>query len=178
VSPRTAAPLPTPASTDGTVAGSAAGDEDLAAVRLGITRLQRLLSSRRVHGGMAAAAGVSLPQQALQVLRALGDQPPQAVSDVARAARMDNGAVSRQLKVLEDEGLVRRRTSPAHGSIVLVEATAEGRRVNRRYELVRGGHLGRALADWTPEERHELGRLLVRLVDDLQATPYLDPEAP
>lgn len=151
-------------------------EEELAAVRLGITRLQRLLSSRRVHSGMASAAGVTLSQQALQVLRALAEQPPQAVSDVARAARMDNGAVSRQLKVLEDEGLVRRQASPAHGSIVLVEATPAGRRVNQRYEHVRGGQLSRALESWTTEERQDLGRLLLRLVDDLQTTPYVDPD--
>jgi DNA-binding MarR family transcriptional regulator len=151
-------------------------EEELAAVRLGITRLQRLLSSRRVHSGMASAAGVTLSQQALQVLRALAEHPAQAVSDVARAARMDNGAVSRQLKVLEDEGLVERRASPTHGSIVLVEATPAGRRVNRRYERVRNGQLSRALEDWTSEERRDLGRLLVRLVDDLQTTPYVDPD--
>lgn len=151
-------------------------DEELAAVRLGITRLQRLFSSRRVHTGMAAAAGVALSQQALQVLRALGGHGSQAVSDVARSARMDTGAVSRQLRVLEEAGLVRRRTSPAHGSIVLVEATPDGQRINRRYERVRFGHLDRALEGWTPEERTELGRLLVRLVDDLQSTPYLDPD--
>jgi len=154
-----------------------ASEEELAAIRLGIGRLQRLFASRRVHSGMASAAGVSLPQQALQVLRTLGDQGPQPVSDVARAARMDNGAVSRQLRVLEGQGLVRRESSPAHGSIVLVEATEEGRRLNHRYERVRSGQLGRALAHWTPEERAQLGELMVRLVDDLQATPYLDPDA-
>ncbi len=176
---RTAAPRSSHAAVDDDPVAGDDGDleEQLAAVRLGITRLQRLLSSRRVHTGMASAAGVSLSQQALQVLRALGDHAPQAVSDVARGARMDNGAVSRQLKVLEDAGLARRRTSPAHGSIVLVEATAEGRRVNTRYERVRGGHLGRALESWTAEERRELGQLLVRLVDDLQSTPYIDPDA-
>lgn len=157
-------------------AGREALEEELAAVRLGIARLQRLLSSRRVHSGMAAAAGVTLSQQALQVLRALADQPPRPVTDVARAARMDNGAVSRQLKVLEDDGLARRQTSPTHGSVVLVEATPAGRRVNQRYERVRGGQLSRALEDWTSEERQDLGRLLVRLVDDLQTTPYADPD--
>jgi DNA-binding MarR family transcriptional regulator len=150
--------------------------EQLVEIRLGLGRLERLFASRRVHSGMAAAAGVHLPQQAIHVLRTLGEADPQPVSDVARAARMDNGAVSRQLRVLEEQGLIKRQTSPAHGSIVLVEATAEGRRLNRRYERVRNGQLGRALAHWTPEEREQLGRLMVRLVDDLQGTPYLDPD--
>ena len=81
-------------------------ETQLQSVRLGLTRLQRLLSSRRVHAGMAGAARVVLPQQAMNVLRALGDREPLPVGDLARAARMDTGAVSRQIRVLEEEGLV------------------------------------------------------------------------
>jgi DNA-binding MarR family transcriptional regulator len=147
-------------------------DDQLGAVRLGLTRLGRLLSSRRVHAGMARAAGVALPEQAMNVLRALGDRDPLPVGDLARAARMDAGAVSRQIRVLEEAGLVERRDSPQHGSIVLVGATTEGRETARRFERVRNAQLSRALADWTDDEREELGRLLLRLVDDLQVTPY------
>lgn len=148
-------------------------DDQLATVRLGLTRLGRLLSSRRVHVGMAGAAGVSLSEQAMNVLRALGDRDPISVGDLARAARMDTGAVSRQVRVLEAEGLVVRRTSPQHRSIVLVEATPDGREVARRFERVRNAQLTRALSDWSDEERELLGTLLVRLVDDLLSTPYL-----
>lgn len=148
-------------------------EDQLVTVRLGLTRLGRLLSSRRVHVGMAGAAGVELAEQAMNVLRALGDRDPISVGDLARAARMDNGAVSRQIRVLESEGLVLRRASPQHRSIVLVEATAQGREIARRFERVRNAQLTRALADWSDEERETLGRLLLRLVDDLQSTPYL-----
>ncbi len=151
-------------------------ETQLQSVRLGLTRLQRLLSSRRVHAGMAGAARVVLPQQAMNVLRALGDREPLPVGDLARAARMDTGAVSRQIRVLEEEGLVERRSSPQHGSIVLVEATTEGKAMAQRFERVRGAQLSRALVDWTPEERHQLGELMLRLVDDLQATPYLQAD--
>jgi DNA-binding MarR family transcriptional regulator len=151
-------------------------ETQLQSVRLGLTRLQRLLSSRRVHAGMAGAARVVLPQQAMNVLRSLGDREPLPVGDLARAARMDTGAVSRQIRVLEEEGLVERRSSPQHGSIVLVEATAEGRAMAQRFERVRGAQLSRALMEWTPEERKQLGELMLRLVDDLQATPYLQAD--
>jgi len=151
-------------------------EAQLQSVRLGLTRLQRLLSSRRVHAGMAGAARVVLPQQAMNVLRALGDREPLPVGDLARAARMDTGAVSRQIRVLEEEGLVERRSSPQHGSIVLVEATIEGKAMAQRFERVRGAQLSRALVEWTPEERQQLGELMLRLVDDLQATPYLQAD--
>ena len=156
-----------------TASDGGAPEGDLAQIRLGLNRLGRLLASRRIHVGMAGAAGVELPQQAMDVLRALGERPPLPVGDLARAARMDTGAVSRQLRVLEERGLAERRTSPHHGSIVLVEATAEGKTIARRFERVRSAQLSRALAEWSPEERLQLGDLLVRLVDDLQSTPYL-----
>ncbi|MBU6328450.1 MAG: MarR family transcriptional regulator [Acidobacteria bacterium] len=148
-------------------------EDQLVPVRLGLTRLGRLLSSRRVHVGMAGAAGVELSEQAMNVLRALGDRESVPVGELARLAHMDAGAVSRQIRVLESEGLVERRTSPQHRSMVLVESTATGRAIAHRFERVRNAQLSRALADWTDEEREQLGRLLLRLVDDLLATPYL-----
>jgi DNA-binding MarR family transcriptional regulator len=59
---------------------------------------------------------------------------------------------------------------------VLVEATEDGRSMAAGFERVRNAQLSRALAAWTPEERIELGRLLIRLVDDLQTTPYLQAD--
>lgn len=160
----------------GATGEAASVDRDLDAVRSGMARLQRMFGSRRIHSNMAAAAGVGLSAQGLGVLRALGDGGPRSVGEVARDARMDTGAVSRQLRVLVEEGLVSRQQSPAHGSVVLVEATDEGRRLFGRYERVRVGQLARALGGWSSEERRTLGDLLVRLVDDLQSTPYVDPD--
>ena len=151
----------------------AVGRDELS-VALG--RLQRLLSSRRVFTLHAQAADVDLSQQAAQVLRSLAAEP-QAVADVARAARMDVGAVSRQLRLLEEKGLVRRESSASHGSVVLVEATAEGLATARRFEQTQARHVAEALADWTAEERTALGTLLLRLVDDLQNTPYRSGDA-
>jgi DNA-binding MarR family transcriptional regulator len=67
---------------------------------------------------------------------------------------------------------VGRRPSPDHGRIVLVEPTAEGLSTARRLDDLRSRHLLDALDHWSDEERKMLGRLLVRLVDDLQKTPY------
>jgi DNA-binding MarR family transcriptional regulator len=147
-------------------------EQGIAEISLGIRRLQRLLSSRRVHSRLAAVAGVTLSQQALQVLGALTPDGPRSVADVARAAHMDVAAVSRQLGALEDEQLVRRATSASNASVVLVEATPRGRRVVSQLEAVRTRHFREALAAWTPAERITLGQLLLRLVDDLPQTPY------
>jgi DNA-binding MarR family transcriptional regulator len=73
--------------------------------------------------------------------------------------------------------LAERAPSPGHRSVVLVVATAEGRAMAERFESVRSSQLSRALASWSDDDRDELGRLLLRLVDDLQSTPYLSSDA-
>lgn len=139
-------------------------------ITVGIRRLQRLLSSRRVFSRQADAAGVALAQQSIQVLQAMGSNGACSVADVARAAQMDVGAVSRQLRTLENERLVTRRPSSTNASVVLVASTAAGRKLAARFEDVQRRHLADALGAWSPEDRDALGRLLLRLVDDLQHT--------
>ena len=135
-------------------------------------RLRRLLSSRRVFSRLAAAAGIEISQQAVQVLRVLDREDPRSVAEVAREARMDVGAVSRQLASLENLGLASRRPSKAHGSVVLVTATARGTQVVAQVNAVQNRHLQEALEEWSEEDRTQLAHLLLRLVDDLQQTPY------
>lgn len=147
-------------------------EPDVETVRLGLHRLQRLLASRRTTAALAAAAGVDLPQQVIEVLLVMQDGEPRSIADVARLARMDAAAVSRQVRALEADGLLTRHASPTHGRIVLVEPTAAGLATARRLVRLRSRHLDEALSDWDPGDRDVLGRLLLRLVDDLQRTPH------
>jgi DNA-binding MarR family transcriptional regulator len=142
------------------------------ALNVALERLRRLMGSRSVYARQAEAAEVALPQQAVQVLSTLAGQPPRAVAEVARAARMDVGAVSRQLRILEDAGLASRKGSPTNGTVVLTAATAAGEELAARFRDVGRAQLERALAAWPPEEREQLGRLMLRFVEDLQRTPY------
>jgi DNA-binding MarR family transcriptional regulator len=146
--------------------------EDVDELRRGLNRMQRMLGSRRIQSRLAEVAGVEISQQAMQVLRVLVDGERFAVADVARRARMDVGAVSRQLRALEADGFVEREASPDHGSVVLVHATPSGAKVRDHLEAVQRRQFDEALAGWTPEDRAVLGRLLTRLVEDLQRTPY------
>jgi DNA-binding MarR family transcriptional regulator len=135
-------------------------------------RLGRLLASRRVFSRLASAAGIDVSQQAIQVLRVLHRDEARSVAEVARDARMDVGAVSRQLTALEKLGLATRCPSKAHGSVVLVTRTTRGTQVVSKANAVQNRHLQEALAGWSDDDRNRLGLLLLRLVDDLQQTPY------
>ncbi len=141
-------------------------------ISAGLYGLQRLLSSRRVSSRLAEAAEVSVTQQGLQILRALRDTEQLPVAEVARAARMDLGAVSRQLRVLEDLDLVTRLHSQENRSVVLIGLTTKGNELAGRIARVTNQHLHESLAGWTNREREQLGELLLRLVHDLQRTPY------
>jgi DNA-binding MarR family transcriptional regulator len=141
-------------------------------LRTGLRRMQRLLASRRIFASMAGAAGAEVTQQGVDILTALADGAARPIGEVARLARLDGGAVSRQITRLEADGYVRREGA-RRGSVVLVTATRRGRTLLEKVEAVRSDQLQRALSGWTAEEQAELGRLLVRLADDLQGAAYL-----
>jgi len=144
-------------------------DESL---RTGLRRMQRLHASRRIFASMAGAAGAEVTQQGVDILTVLADGAARPIGEVARLARMDAGAVSRQLNRLEADGSVR-RDGASRGSVVLVTATRRGRALLQKVEAVRNDQLQRALSGWTADEQAELGRLLLRLADDLQGAAYL-----
>jgi DNA-binding MarR family transcriptional regulator len=146
--------------------------EGLDELRLGIDRMQRMLGSRRIQARLTEISGIDLTQQAIHVLRVLPDTDGCPIADVARRARMDIGAVSRQLRVLEAAGYVERESSPDHGSVVLVNATAAGVAARRRIEAVQRRQFTEALASWSGADKATIGRLMLRLVEDLQRTSY------
>jgi len=150
-------------------------EPDVEVVRLGLHRLGRLLANRRSWALLASSAGVDLPQQAIQVLLQLHDGESRSVAELARLARMDAAAVSRQIRILEDEGLIERQSSAHNGRVVLISPTDKGLEVAERLWTLNRSHLADALASWTDEERQTLGTLMVRLVDDLQRTPHRRP---
>ncbi len=145
---------------------------DLESVRVGLHRLQRLLATRRTWVALADAAGIDLGQQEIQVLEVLHDGRARSIAELSRMARMDAAAVSRQVRTLEVRGLVQRRPSSAHGRVSLVEASADGLSSAARLHDLRRRHLADALAEWEAGELETLGALLLRLVEDLQRTPY------
>lgn len=142
----------------------------LDSLQAAISRLQRMFTNRRVFGLAAAVAGIDLSQQAMQVLTVVAQAGPLTLGDVAHRARMDAGAVSRQIRPLLEAELVQRREGP--GNSVIVEATPAGAAMVADFQAVRDGQLERALADWTDAERQQFAELMERFVNDVSATPY------
>lgn len=148
------------------------GDRDgVEQLMASLHRLSRLLASRQAASRVTAAAGVDISQQGATVLRALLRHGRQSMAAVASSASMDLGAVSRQVRTLEGEGLVRRLGDPDDARVALVELTAKGRRAAERVRAVSVRHLEQALGEWSRDDVRTLATLLQRLVDDMVTTP-------
>ena len=145
--------------------------EPIEQLMVSLQRLGRLQSSRQVTNRIATAAGVEVSQQGVTLLRVLQRNGQQSMATLASAAAMDLGAVSRQVKLLEEAGAVRRTRSADDGRVALLELTAQGRRLAERIRAVGVRHLETALGEWSAGDAEALATLLSRLVDDLMATP-------
>lgn len=94
------------------------------------------------------------------------------MSELAAALRVDASTATRAVARLEADGLVARQRDPADGRSVVVVPTDAGR--DRLVRLAEAGRdaMRQLLAGFDPDELHQLGGLLERLVaavDDLVA---------
>jgi DNA-binding MarR family transcriptional regulator len=111
--------------------------------------------SRAVHPELDAGA-----YGLLSYLRDHGAARP---SDLAGFVGVGKATISRQVKVLEDLGLIERRPDPADRRAHLLALTAEG---TRRLDAVRSArleHFHRRLSTWPDEDVRMLATLLARL---------------
>jgi DNA-binding MarR family transcriptional regulator len=145
---------------------------DLDAVERAIEQLLRLYSSRKVHAQMASAAGVAVSQPGSSLIRRLQEEGELSIGELARLTRMDPAAAGRQIRLLEEAGLVERTRDADDGRVVMVRVTPEGADVRRRLGMVGERHMADVLSDWSSTDRRQLAALLPRFVDGLRATPY------
>jgi DNA-binding MarR family transcriptional regulator len=147
-------------------------DEDLDALEAAIEQLFRLSSSRKVHARRTAAAGVTISQPGLVLLRRLTDGGPMSLGELSRVTDMDLAAAGRQVRQLEDEGLVRTSASAGDGRVTMVRVTPKGTGARRRLLLIGCQHMSDVLDGWSKADRKSLARLLPRFVEDMRAVRF------
>jgi DNA-binding MarR family transcriptional regulator len=145
--------------------------EPIDELMVSLQRLGRLFASRNVSSRITTAAGVEVSQQGAALLRVLLREGQMAIAALAASTPMEIAAVSRQVRILEGAGALRRTRSPDDGRVALLELTPEGRVIAERIRAVGVHHLRTALAAWSTTDERTLAHLLGRLVDDLRATP-------
>ena len=144
---------------------------DVGAVERSLEQLFRLTVNRRMHQRQTEAVGAEVTRAGYAILRCLDDASELSLGDLARDCSMDPGAASRQVRQLEEAGLVD-RAGTDDGRVVALRLTNRGRDVYRRIVAIRSAHMSEVLAGWTAADRAQLSQLVDRLVDDLKATPY------
>ncbi|MFJ9696583.1 MarR family winged helix-turn-helix transcriptional regulator [Kitasatospora sp. NPDC101183] len=123
--------------------------------RRGRARVAEL--SRRVHPELEGAA--------YSMLGYIEEAGRVRVTDVGAHFAVGKATVSRQIRALEELGLVRREADPLDRRAVLVSLTEDGR---RRFAAARGCRMERVrelMCDWPPEDVARFAELLGRFND-------------
>ena len=152
-----------------------ARDESTESLHASIRRLAQLFGSRRVSANLADVADTDLSQQGIAMVRVLLREHELPIAELALRARMDLGAVSRQLRVMESAGLVSRKEAPADRRVALVRLTRSGKALAQRIRRIELDQLGRVFTDWDTDDLDRLADLLGRMVDDLAGTEFRRP---
>ena len=114
-----------------------------------------------------ALGGSTLPQWVPLYKVYLGHAD--TVVGLARACRVDTGAMTRLLDRLERKGLCQRVRSASDRRVVHIELTAAGAAEACRMPEVLSRVYNRVLADFEPAEWQQLQALLLRLARDAEA---------
>ena len=147
-------------------------DGEVAAAERALERLFRLTVNRKVHTRQTAAVGADVTRAGYAVLRCLNDAGELSLGLLARECSMDPATAGRQVRALEEQGLVMRTPTGDDGRVIVVGLTDRGRDIYRRIVAVRTTHMSEVLASWPSAERAALARLVDRLVDDLKSVPF------
>lgn len=132
-----------------------------------ISSLHRFAGSRKLDAMHAERAGVDLNLAAYGVLGRIVEHGPVSLGELSKLSHMQPSALSRQVKLLEDGGHIK-RTSGDDARVALVEATAAGRDAHRRLRDANEALLARQLKGWTEAELLDVAQKLERLVADLR----------
>ncbi|WP_435856913.1 MarR family winged helix-turn-helix transcriptional regulator [Streptomyces longwoodensis] len=122
-----------------------------------------LRRARASQGEMAREVHPDLEPAAYGLLIRLDELGRQRATELAAYIGVGKATMSRQLRALEELGLLAREPDPADGRAWLVDLTEEGRlRVGRVREARRARYVSQ-LAHWDRREVAELARLLHQL---------------
>ncbi|MCM1974421.1 MULTISPECIES: MarR family winged helix-turn-helix transcriptional regulator [Streptomyces] len=127
-----------------------------------------LRRARASQGEMAREVHPDLESAAYGLLIRLDECGRQRATDLAAYIGVGKATMSRQLRALEDLGLVAREPDPADGRAWLVHLTEEGRGRVSKVREARRARYARRLSGWDPREVAELARLLQQLNQEME----------
>ena len=139
--------------------------ELLRRVDLAFSRISRVALSRAAHRVRTSTAGYDLSQPAVSILSTLVHSGPARQRELVRAVNVDAPLVSRELRILEADGLVER----GEGRTSAFAATSEGGAVYRRVRASADAQLASFMGEWSDADLALLAELLERFLADALA---------
>lgn len=149
-------------------------DPDLLRIHDFVDLVGTAARSPRQRERMLRAAGAPITGASLTILQWVARHGPSAPTDLARSLELDQSTVSRQIRPLEDGGLVSRAADGSDRRVSRVEVTPAGQHLLDAVRDVGLHDLDVALDGFTDDERHQLADLLERMRAGMLAA-RLDP---
>ena len=118
--------------------------------------------SSRQRERLQRALGLGVSETNLGALRLIERHGPIVVTEMARRLEIDQSNASRQVRALEEQGLVARSVDPDDRRVARLGVTAAGRKVLARVRAVALNDYAVALEDWSATDRAQLAALLDR----------------
>jgi DNA-binding MarR family transcriptional regulator len=142
-----------------------AGPSDVEMERLSDAFDRFIDALRRARGRVPVGSDHHLTLAQLHLAGVVDARPGMTVRELARAAGVTQPTVTRALDGLQRHDLVRREASPRDRRCVLVDLTDSGRELLRAERERLAARRHELLAELSPEERAQAGRLLDRLAE-------------
>ena len=138
-----------------------------------LAMLTRQASLMRLHELVSARGGLTLERSAYpllnQILALQSHGGGGRLTDVAAGLKVAVPTVSRQVRQLEDLGLVARTQDPIDGRAIILEVTDAGLDALRRMRSEWQKAVAEILETWPQKDREILGELLERFALELLA---------
>ena len=133
--------------------------DDLDVVELELLKLVRHLETF----GRKSSLYQEVDRAGYLALRTLDGLGPSCINDLAQQLHLDSSTVTRQVGVLESDGLVTRHVDPDDGRSWLIGLTSHGRKAMRTVERGRQHAIDSMLRGWPTGEVHDLARMITKL---------------
>jgi DNA-binding MarR family transcriptional regulator len=122
---------------------------------------------RRIGERVRAGAGLPLDRAAYPVLRGIAECGPVRLSDLATRLGVQISTASRQVKELEQAGLVERTGDPRDRRVTMLALAPAGREALKKLRASWRRTLVEILDTWPEKDREALATLLGRLAADM-----------
>jgi len=146
-----------------------ADDAGVELVAGSLALLTRQATLMRLHDLVSTRGGLALERSAYPLLNQILALRGGRLSDVAAGLKVAVPTVSRQVRQLEELGLVVRTQDPVDGRAILLEVTGAGLEALQRMRVEWQKTVAEILESWPQKDRELLGELLERFALELLA---------